>query len=100
MQIFFPSNPSLNITIHKLNGSNHLEWAQSVKLAIDGKGKLDHLTGEIKQPAAGDPHLKRWRSDNSRIIAWLINSMEPAVGKSHKFFPQLKMCGTLFGYVL
>ena len=30
------SGSSLQITIHKLNGKNYLEWYQSVKLAIDG----------------------------------------------------------------
>ena len=57
------------------------------KLAIDGRGKLGHLTGEIKQPISRDPNLKRWRLENSLIIAWLINSMEPVVGKLHLFLP-------------
>ena len=90
MQIFFSSNPSLQIVAHKLNGSNYLEWAQSIKLAIDGKGKLSHLTREIKQPTAGDPNLKRWHLENPLIIAWLINSMEPAVGKPHLFLTTSK----------
>lgn len=42
-------NNSLQLTDHKLNGRNYLEWAQTVKLVIDGKGKLGHLTGEIKK---------------------------------------------------
>ena len=41
---FFFSNPPLQITAHKLNGSNYLEWPQYIKLAIDSRGKLDHLT--------------------------------------------------------
>ena len=60
------------------------------KLAIDGKGKLGHLTREIKQAAARDPNLKRWRLENSLIIAWLINSMEPTVSKPHLFLPTAK----------
>jgi hypothetical protein len=43
----------------KLNGHNYLEWAQSIKLAIDGRGKIGHLTGEISKPAAGDPNKKK-----------------------------------------
>lgn len=38
---------SLQITIHKLNGKNYLEWSQSVRLVIDGKGKLGCLNGEV-----------------------------------------------------
>ncbi|KAH9722152.1 retrovirus-related pol polyprotein from transposon RE1 [Citrus sinensis] len=37
----------------------------SVKLVIDVKGKLGHLTGEVTKPAAGDPSLPTWRSANS-----------------------------------
>ena len=66
---------SLQLTVHKLNGKNYLEWAQCVKLVIDGKGKLGHLTGEVTKPAAGDPSLPTWRSANSMVIAWLINSI-------------------------
>ncbi|KZV42958.1 hypothetical protein F511_42859 [Dorcoceras hygrometricum] len=37
---------SVNITIHKLNGKNFLEWALSIKLIIEGKGRLGYLTGD------------------------------------------------------
>ena len=52
----FSQNSSFQLTSHRLNGKNYLEWAQSVKLAIDGWGKLGHLTVEVKQPAVGDPN--------------------------------------------
>ncbi|RVW79601.1 hypothetical protein CK203_049978 [Vitis vinifera] len=81
---------SFQLTIHKLNRKNYLEWAQSVKLAIDGRGKLGHLNGEVSKPVADDPNLKTWRSENSLVSAWLINSMEPAIGKSHLFLPTAK----------
>lgn len=42
------SENSLQITIHKLNGKNYLEWAQSVRLVIDGKSRLGHWNGEVK----------------------------------------------------
>ncbi|RVW39537.1 Retrovirus-related Pol polyprotein from transposon RE1 [Vitis vinifera] len=87
---FSTSLSSFQLTIHKLNGKNYLEWAQSVKLAIDGRGKLGHLNGEVSKPVADDPNLKTWRSENSLVIAWLINSMEPAIGKPHLFLPTAK----------
>ena len=67
-----------------------MEWAQSVRLVMDGKGRLGYLTGEVKQPAAGDPTEKNWKSENSLIIAWLINSMEPGIGKPFMFLPTTK----------
>lgn len=36
---------SVQLIIHKLNGKFFLEWAQSIKLVIDGKGRLGYLTG-------------------------------------------------------
>ena len=38
----------MQITVHRLNCHNYLEWSQSVKLAIDDRGKLGFLTGETK----------------------------------------------------
>ena len=72
---------SFHLTIHKLNGKNYVEWAHLVKLLIDGKGKLGHLIGEVTKPTVGDTNMKAWRFENSMIIAWLINSMEPTIGK-------------------
>ncbi|XP_073119914.1 uncharacterized protein [Henckelia pumila] len=76
---------SLQITIHRFNGKNYLEWAQSVCLVIDGKGKLGNLNGEIKPPASNDPKYKQWLSENSLVTAWFINSMGPIIGKPFMF---------------
>ncbi|XP_030442099.2 uncharacterized protein LOC115664291 [Syzygium oleosum] len=86
----FSQNSNLLLTVHRLNGQNYLEWAQSVKLAIDGRGKLGHLTGEVKEPEKSNPSWKIWRFENSLVIAWLINSMEPTIGKPHLFLPTAK----------
>ena len=80
---------SLYLTIHRLNGRNYMEWAQSVRLVMDGKWRLGYLTGEVKQPVVGDPTGKNWKSENS-LIAWLINSMEPGIGKPFMFLPTAK----------
>ena len=58
---------TLQLRIHKLNGKNYLECAQTMKLAIDGRGKLWHLTGEVKKPAADDPKLATWKFENFMI---------------------------------
>lgn len=41
---------SFQLTVEKLNEKNYRVWAQSIKLVVDGKGKLGYLTGEKKQP--------------------------------------------------
>lgn len=67
-----------------------LEWFQSLKLAIDGRGKLGYLTGEIKKPAAADPNFNTWRSKNSLVTAWLLNSMEASIDNPNLFLPMAK----------
>ena len=57
---------------------------------IDDKGKLSHLTSEVKKPTANDPTLKIWQSENSMVIAWLINSMELTIRKPYLFLPTAK----------
>ncbi|KAG5094395.1 hypothetical protein JHK84_049983 [Glycine max] len=81
---------NLQLVIQKLNGKNYVEWAQSVKLTLDGKGKLGYLTGDTSQPGVIDPSLLRWKSENSLIIAWLINSMDSSLGKPYLFLPIAK----------
>ena len=48
-------NHSLQITQHKLDGTNYLEWSQSVLLVIREKGKLGYLTGDTPKPAETEP---------------------------------------------
>ena len=71
--------------MNKLNGKGKM-----VKLVIDGKGKLDHLTDEVKKLANNDPRLKSWRFKNYMVIAWLINLMESGIGKPFLFIPTEK----------
>ena len=61
-----------------------------MKLVIDGKGKISYLTGEATKPAEKDTKFKTWRSENSMIITWLINLMEPALGKPFMFLLSTK----------
>lgn len=63
-----------------------------MRLMIDGKrmnGKnyLEYVNGEIKPPASSDPTYLQWRSENSMMNSWLINSMEPVVVKPFMFLP-------------
>ncbi|XP_073064013.1 uncharacterized protein [Primulina eburnea] len=76
---------SMQFIVHKLNGQNYLEWSQSVKLAIDGRGKLGYLTGETKEPESKYPSYILWRSENSLVMAWLLNSMDTSIAKPHLF---------------
>ena len=83
-------NSSFQLTVEKLNGKNYLEWAQSIKLVIDRKGKLGYLTGETRKPPSTDSSLQKWQSENSLVTAWLVNSMKPTIGKTYLFLPTAK----------
>ena len=47
-------NSPLHLTVEKLKGKNYREWAQAIKLVIDGKEKLGFLTGETWRPPPTD----------------------------------------------
>lgn len=78
---------NLSITSHKLNGNNFLQWSQSVKLFIRGRGKFDYLTGTNARPTEEDEGSERWEAENSMIMSWLINSMDSSVGRTYLFLP-------------
>lgn len=73
-----------------MNGKNYLEWSQSVKLVLNGRGKLGYITGEEKQPGEKDSSFRKWRLENSLVRAWLFNSMEAAIAKPNMFLPITK----------
>ena len=91
MGITGADNMAFQLTVEKLNGRNFREWAQSIKLVIEGKGKMGYLTGEIRKPESTDlAVIQKWRSENSMVIAWLVNSMKPSIGKTYLFLPTAK----------
>ena len=80
-------NPSLQITLNKLNGRNFLQWSQSVTLFLCGKGRLEYNTGETKAPDVLDPGYLQWDVENSMVQTWLINSMDVDIGRTYLFLP-------------
>ena len=78
---------SFAITSHKLNGGNFLQWSQSVKLFVQGKGKFGYLSGSVAKPNEKEEGYDRWEAENSMIMSWLVNSMEPDVGRTYLFLP-------------
>lgn len=69
------SSYSLKVNIPKLNGNNYNEWAQTIRLVLDSKGKLAFLIGAVAELAREDPLYKQWKFENSLIIAWLVSSV-------------------------
>ncbi|KAL4383321.1 hypothetical protein GQ457_15G016580 [Hibiscus cannabinus] len=79
-----PDSFGLAITCHRLTGNNYLEWSQSVKIHVAGRGRSGYLTGSSEQPnattdAAGSA---KWLQENNQVMSWLLNSMIPSIGRN------------------
>lgn len=82
--------PTLPITGHKLNGQNFLQWARSVRLFLQGKGKEEYITGDAEQPRKDDPNSQKWRLENSLVMSWLLNTMTNEVGENFMYYNTAK----------
>ncbi|RVW97656.1 Retrovirus-related Pol polyprotein from transposon TNT 1-94 [Vitis vinifera] len=80
----------LPITGHKLNGQNFIQWAQSVRIFICGKGKEEYLTRAIVQPKEDDLGYRTWKLENSMVMSWLINSMTNDIGENFMYYGTTK----------
>ena len=49
--------------------------SQVVRTLLKGKGKLNHLIGPV--PSEDDPKFIAWDEEDSMIMSWLWNSMQP-----------------------
>ncbi|KAI5318281.1 hypothetical protein L3X38_037989 [Prunus dulcis] len=63
----------------KLDGTNYALWSQVVELYISGKDKLGYINGDLPQPPLTAPTFPRWRTENSIVKGWLINSLEQSL---------------------
>lgn len=77
-----------SIITSQLTSTNYWEWAQAMRLAVAGRGKLDILIGETKAPTNDDSAAKKkWVIDNAIVSSWLVNSMVPQLRKSFMYLP-------------
>jgi hypothetical protein len=44
---------------------------------ISGKDKLGHINADLPQPQQTDQTFRKWRTENTVVKGWLINSMNP-----------------------
>ncbi|KAA8521506.1 hypothetical protein F0562_012185 [Nyssa sinensis] len=78
-------NPTLQITPVKLDGNNYLSQSRACLLSIDATGLYNYVTRTLKEPASTDPTLEQWRSSNSLVMSWLLNSMQPHISRGFLF---------------
>ncbi|GAV86712.1 UBN2_3 domain-containing protein, partial [Cephalotus follicularis] len=63
--------------------SNYLLWAQAVKIYIMAKKKLKFLNSDLPAPDASG--YEDWMQENTVILIWLWNSMEPKIATNVMF---------------
>ncbi|XP_028804739.1 uncharacterized protein LOC114759689 [Neltuma alba] len=68
---------------HKLNGSNYLQWSQSVLMYLRGKRKEKYINGEAQQPSHNDPKFDTWFAENNQVMSWLCNSMTLEISEGY-----------------
>jgi len=59
-------------------------------LVIKGKGKFVYLSGDVLPLAKDIVDYQRWEAENSINMAWLINSMEPKIGRTYLLYKTAK----------
>ena len=47
---------------------NYTEWALSVKLAINNRGKMGSLTSETPKPKIGDADKNKWQIEPTKFL--------------------------------
>jgi len=83
-------HPAAQIGI-KLNGTNYAIWSQIMEMYISRRDKLGYINGDLSQPTPTDPMFRQWRTENSIVKGWLINSMEPHLIGNFIRFPTAQL---------
>ena len=64
-----------------------MEWSQSVKISLRSRGKFKYIIGTARPQLESDPKYEIWEAQNSMIMSWLLNSMQPEIRKTYLLLP-------------
>ncbi|CAN0898571.1 Retrovirus-related Pol polyprotein from transposon RE1 [Linum grandiflorum] len=73
----------------RFNGSNYSIWAYAFKVFVQGKSLLGYLDGTKKEPAetaTNSADIETWRTNNARVLSWLIGSVETPIALTFRSF--------------
>ena len=74
----------------KLDGSNYALWSQVVEMFISWRDKLGYINGDLPQPDPTNPLFRRWRTENTVVKGWLINTMDSSLVSTFIWYPTTK----------
>ncbi|KAL4340125.1 hypothetical protein GQ457_08G032140 [Hibiscus cannabinus] len=80
-------SPSPVVTCYQLTGDNYLEWSQSVKIFLSGRGRLGYVTGTKEQPTSTAATYSTRVQENNQVMSWILNSMAPNIDKNFLLYP-------------
>lgn len=72
-------NPGSLITHVQLKGENYDEWARSLRTALRARKKFGFIDGTIGKPDDGSSDLEDWWTNNSLLVSWIMNTIEPSL---------------------
>ncbi|WVY91049.1 hypothetical protein V8G54_036563 [Vigna mungo] len=72
-------NPGNLITQVQLKGENYDEWARSLRTALRARKKFGFIDGTILLPKEGSADLEDWWTNNSLLVSWIMNMIEPSL---------------------
>uniref|UniRef100_A0A151UEU7 Retrotransposon Copia-like N-terminal domain-containing protein n=1 Tax=Cajanus cajan TaxID=3821 RepID=A0A151UEU7_CAJCA len=72
-------NPGSLITQVKLKGKNYDEWARSIRSALRARKKFGFVDGTIQKSTENSPDIKDWLTNNSLLVSWIMNTIEPSL---------------------
>lgn len=65
-------------------------WNERSMLSYMSKGSTNlalSLSTIVIKPKVEDEGYDKWEAENSMIMSWLVNSMEPSLGRTYLFLP-------------
>ena len=76
----------------KLNGEQYNHWAHNIRHMLMARDLWDYICGTAKPPQADEASeeykksLKQWSINNSKVLSWIINSVDSSMGANlYKF---------------
>jgi hypothetical protein len=73
-------NPGSLLTQVQLKGDqNYDEWSRSLRTALRARKKFGFVDGTIERPDEGSADLEDWWTNNSLLVSWIMNTIEPSL---------------------
>ena len=67
------TSPDLKIG-EKLTYHNYTKWCKLIYIAIEGRGRLNHITAAPPEPS--DLTYSQWKQCDSIVLSWIIANIE------------------------